>query len=464
MKALRSAAFSALLFAIPLTIWLSVLSPSVAGFVVSAHAVPSVAQPNGKSASAPFLSEVEAANQPQDEQIQAAVYNCNRAEILVVWQVDTGGGDTDLFGRRARLLPGFQWLGGAFVIAATSSPERNAHVAFNPLDDDFLIVYERQLASGDIDVLGQRLSGWSGGGDNGPELKGSAFFVGATVGKEMGADLAFLAATQQFLVAYELDGDVRAQRVARYHQGNSGGELIGSDFIVAADFQRAESEPAVIASSQQAYFLVAYAYEFSAGDFDIRGQRLRGASSPGNELIDSAFDLAFGSDVEHEPRLAYSQSRQAFLAVWTAAAAGNSDVRGKWMDERVLSGTPGIGLTIPIADSLTAAEGSPWVDIDPITGDVAVTLTSLPAPGAAARVGLAWLNPDPLAAKPILRPFALFPDRPFPFSEPRLTLCPNQPTMIIAYNARFGVDPNYQHDVHLLVGGRWGVAMPMVLR
>lgn len=416
-----------------------------------------------RSAAAPIMREIEAADLPYDEQIQAVASNCNRAEILLVWQVDMGGGDTDLFGRRARLASGFQWLGTAFEIAATSSPERDAHVAFNPLDEDFLVVFERQLSSGDIDVVGQRLAGWSGGGDNGPELKGSVFNISATVGKELRPDLAFLPATGQFLVAYELDGDIRAQRVARYHQAAGGGELIGSDLVVAADFQRAEAEPAVIASSQQSYFLVAYAYEFSAGDFDIRGQRLHGASSPGNEGIGPAFDIAFGSDVEGQPRLSYSQSRQAFLAVWVASAAGNSDVRAKWLDERILSGNPGIGGVIPVAESPFAVESAPWSEIDPITGDAAITLASAPAPGAAERVGLAWLKPDPLAPNPVLRPFELFPDRPFPFASPRLSFCPNRPAMTIAYNARFGVNPGYQHDVHVLVGGRWSAALPMIL-
>lgn len=418
----------------------------------------------GRSQGAPILREIEVAGGDRDQRVQAVVYNCNRAEILVVWQVDMGGGDTDLYGRRARPGSGFQWLGEAFVIAETSSPERDAGVAFNPLDGDFLVVYERQLASGDIDVVGQRLAGWSGGGDNGPELRGAAFNISATVGREVDPDLAFLPATGQFAVVYELNGDIRAQRVARYHQGAGGGELIGDDLIVAADFERAETEPVVAAGSQYAYFLVAYSYEFTPGDLDLRGQRLRGASTPGDELIGAAFDLAFGSDAESGPRLSYSQSRQAFLAAWTATAAGNSDVRARWLDERVLSGDPGLGAVISVADSPFAAETSPWSDIDPIGGDTIISLTSSPAPGAAARVGLVRLNPDPLAPQPVLQPLALFPDRPFPFASPRLALCPNQPTMLIGYDARFGVDPNYQHDVHLLVGGRWSVALPMLLR
>jgi hypothetical protein len=220
----------------------------------------------------------------------------------------------------------------------------------------------------------------------------------------------------------------------------------------------------VAAGSQFAYFLVAYSYEFTAGDFDLRGQRLRGVSTPGDELIGAAFDIAFGSDVESGSRLSYSQSRQAFLATWTATAAGNSDVRAKWLDERVLSGDPGLGAIVAVADSPFAAETSPWSDIDPISGDAIISLASSPAPGAAARVGLVRLNPDPLAPQPILRPLALFPDRPFPFASPRLVLCPTQPALLVGYDARFGVDPNYQHDVHLLVGGRWSVALPMLLR
>lgn len=409
--------------------------------------------------------EIEVANSTKDERLLAVAYNSNRNEELVVWQVDTGGGDTDVFGRRARLSPAFHWIGDAFAIVNTSSPERAARVVFNPLDDDYLVVYERQLPSGDVDVLGQRVAGWSGGGDNTPELRGTMFNISVSVGKEEQPDVAFLPSTQQFLVVYALDGDIRARRVARYHQGPGGAETIGGNFIIAADLQRREMEPTVAASTQQSYFLVAYAYEFNSGDFDIYGQRVRGLSSPGNELLDEAFDIAFASgSSETAPRLAYGQYQAAFLAVWTATVAGNSDVQGKWLDERRLSGDPALGSVFDVSAQFVAAESSPWADVDSVTGDAAVVLAYEPTPGMPARLGIVWLATDPLASNAIARPLYLFPERSFPFAAPRLCVCPNQPGLLVGYSARFGSPPTYEYDAHLLVASRWAVMLPVILR
>ncbi len=434
-------------------LWLAFLAALLAGLAIT-----------GAVAAYTFAREVVVADSGQDERLSAVTNNCNRAEWLVVWQWDTGGGDTDLWGRRARSIPGFEWLGDAFPIAASTSPERAARVAYNPLDDDFLVVYERKLLSDDVDVLGQRLAGWPGGGDNGPDLRGSPFAIGASVGQETTPAVAFLPATQQFLVTYELNDDIRGRRVARYHMGTSGGETLGPAFIVAADPFRAEGAPTVIASDQQAYFLVAYTYEFTQNEFDVRGQRLKGFSAPGAELLDTAFDIANTTDDETQPDLAYSQNWHALLAVWTATAAGNSDVQGLWLDEYIQSGDPAMGPAFDVSANPIAYEMEPQATSDPVTGNTAVVMIVEPVPGATSRVGLVWLQPDPLALNHILTPRFTFPERPFPVSTPRLSLCPNRPGLLIGYSARFGVPPGYEYDAQLLAGSQWAVPMPLVQR
>ena len=434
-------------------LWLALLAALLAGLVIT-----------GAVAAYTFAREVVVADSGQDERLSDVTINCNRAEWLVVWQVDTGGGDTDILGRRARSIPGFEWLGDAFAIAATTSPERAARVAYNPLDDDFLVVYERKLLSDDVDVMGQRVAGWQGGGDNGPDLRGGAFAIGASIGQETTPAVAFLPATQQFLVAYELNEDIRGRRVARYHMGTGGGETLGPTFIVAADPFRAEGAPAVTASEQQAYFLVAYTYEFTQDESDVRGQRLKGSSTPGAELLGTAFDIANTTDDETQPDLAYSQNWHALLAVWTATAAGNSDVRGLWLDEYIQSGDPAMGPAFDTSANPIANEMEPQATSDPITGNTAVTMIVVPVPGAVSRVGLVWLQPDPLALNHIMTPRFTFPERPFSVSTPRLSLCPNRPGLLIGYSARFGGSLDYQYDAQLLAGGQWSAPMPLVQR
>ena len=434
-------------------LWLAFLAALLAGLAIS-----------GAVAAYTFAREVVVAESGQDERLSDVTDNCNRAEWLVVWQVDTGGGDTDIRGRRALSIPAFEWLGDAFLIAAGSEPERAARVAYNPLDDDFLVVYERKLLSGDVDVLGQRVAGWPGGGDSGPDLRGSPFAIGASVGQETTPAVAFLPATQQFLVTYELNDDIRGRRVARYHMGTNGGETLGPTFIVAADPFHAEGTPTVIASDQQAYFLVAYTYEFTQDEFDVRAQRVKGSSTPGDELLASAFDIANTTDDETQPDLAYSQNGHALLAVWTATAAGNSDVQGLWLDEQIRSGNPAMGPAFDVSANPVANEMEPQAISDPVTGNTAVAMIVQPQPGATSRVGLVWLQPDPLALNHILTPRFNFPERPFPVSTPRLSLCPNRPGLLIGYSARSGVPPDYEYDAQLLAGSQWAVPMPLVQR
>ncbi len=434
-------------------VWLALLATLVVSLMAT-----------GAVAAYTFAREVVVAESDYDERLSDVANNCNRAEWLVVWQVDSGNGDIDLMARRARSSSGFEWLGDAFAIAATSSPEHTARVAYNPLDDDFLVVYERTLPSGDIDVLGQRVSGWAGGGDNGPNLLGSAFTIGGSVGQETHPVVAFLPATQQFLVVYELGEDIRARRVARYHMGTNGSEVLGPAFLVAADPFRAESEPTVVASDQQAYFMVAYTYEFTKGEFDVRGQRVKGGSTPGDELLNTAFDIANTTDDETQPSLAYSQNWHAFLAVWTATASSNSDVQGVWLDEYTQSGDPGMGSVFDISANPVANETAAQAAVNPVTGNAAVAMIVEPQPGATTRVGLAWLQPDPLALDHIMTPRFSFPERPFPVASPRMGMCPNRPGLVIGYSARFGVPPAYEYDAQLLAGGQWAAPMPLVQR
>lgn len=432
-------------------LWLAFLAALLAGLAVT-----------GAVAAYTFAREVPVAASDWDERLSDVTINCNRAEWLVVWQVDTGGGDTDIWGRRARSVPGFEWLGDAFPIAASASPQRAARVAYNPLDDDFLVVYERKLPSDDVDVMGQRVAGWPEGGDNGPNLRGSEFAIGASVGQETTPAVAFLPATRQFLVTYELNDDIRARRVAPYHMGTNGGETLGPTFILAADPFRAERAPTVAASDQQAYFLVAYTYEFTQGEFDVRAQRVKGSSTPGDELMAAAFDIANTTDNEIQPDLAYSQNWHALLAVWTATAAGNSDVQGLWLDEYIQSGDPAMGPAFDVSAKPDGNEMEPQATSDPITGNTAVAMIVELVPGATSRVGLVWLQPNPLALNHILAPRFTFPERPFPVSTPRLSLCPNRPGLLIGYSARFGVPPDYEYDAQLLAGSQWAAPLPLV--
>lgn len=416
-----------------------------------------------KGASQPYAQEIVVSASTSNEQIEAIAYNSVRGEMLLVWSVDAGEGNYDVWGRRASFCGAFRWLGEAFPIANTANSERVAAAAFNSSDNDYLVVYEYQFSQHDSDIWGQRVAGYTGGGDQGGELKGAAFMIGATVGNETTPDLIYLPSVQHFLVVYALDGDIWGRRVARQHLGDNGGELIGDEFAIAFDFQRAEKEPRVQASTQQSYFLVTYTYAFSEDDWDVRGQRVRGLHKQGDELIDTSFDIAFTTDSEIRSTIGYSQNAQGFIIAWEASSAGNTDIRAAWLSETKLSGDPMIGTPFALAEDLVALEQSPFIDVDPANGDVVVAFSVIPDTFLQSRLGILWLNPDPLASPRLLRPLSLFPERPFAMTGPQIELCHAQAGMVLAFDASAGAGGASEYDVYLLAGARWALLLPLLL-
>lgn len=403
--------------------------------------------------------EIVVAATTSDEQISAIAYNSLRSEMLVVWQVDAGNGNYDIWARRGRHMGPFQWLGEAFVVAASATSEDTAAVAYNSSDDDYLVVYEYQFTASDHDIFGQRVAGRSGEGDQGGELKGSVFSIGGTTGSEQNPDVAYLPSSQHFLVVYELDGDIWGRRVARQHLGDNGGDLIAAEFAIAADFEHNEAQPQVLASTQQSYFLVAYAYEFASDDWDIRGQRVRGLYTDTGQIMAQAFDVAFTSDSETNPGLGYSQNAQAFIVVWQADAANNSDVRAVWLDERIQQGNPAINTPFVVSEDLVAQEQQPAVDVDPANGDVAIILSYIPDEVLLARIGTVWLNADPTVTPHITRPLSLYPERPFAVTHPLIKLCHGQPGMMVGFDAA----TSSEHDAYLIASSRWTTLLPLIL-
>jgi len=414
---------------------------------------------------ATFAYEIMVADSTRQERLQTIGYNCELGEYLIVWSVDVGGGNTDLWGRRASHYPQFHWIGQAFPIAATGSPERAVAIAFNPFGDgEYLVVFEYAFSPNDVDVKGQRVAAQQGAGDDGSELIGAAIDIGVTVGNEEHPHVAYLPSTKQYLVVYELDHDIWARRVSHYHQGDGGGETSGGEFPIAANASRVEMQPVVSAGTQQSYFLVTYAYEFGGDDYDIRGQRVRGSSTPGNELIDASFDLAVSTDCEISPTIVYHQNAQAFLVAWQRTSVENDDIWGVWLDELVLIDAPATTAPFAIANDAVALEAAPSADIDATSSDVVVAFSYAPLPGTFSQLGLVWLEPDLHASSPIRTPLDVYPGRSFSFDDPVVRLCRGQSWLLVGYSARYGTSEDADRDAHLLSAARATTLLPMIWR
>ncbi len=402
-----------------------------------------------------FAREISLAATVAREDVDALGVN-DAGEYLVVWQVDAGHGNTDIWARHVALRPDFRWLDEAFVVASSNKPELAAALAYNPLDDEFLVVYEYAYNENDHDILAQRVAGSA---DAPTPLIGAALPVGVTTGNEQSPDVAFLAATGQYLVVYEMDADVWARRVARPHQGD---DFLGDEFPVAADLGSSESQAAVTAAEEPGYFLVSFTYAFSPDDDDIHAQRVRGERHAGEDLLGSGFSLAYSANREKTSTLAYSSSARAFIILWQEMLPFNTDVRGVWVNADDNSSDPVIGSEFDVAADLVAMEQSPAVDVDDDTGEVAVAFAYAAMAGDWSRPAMLWLNRDPRAAHHLTSAVQVLPEASYDTLSPQLHLSPGATHFLMGFTRRWGVSQEADRDAVLLDTARWGTALPFV--
>ncbi|MBU1747462.1 MAG: hypothetical protein KKA73_07225 [Chloroflexi bacterium] len=99
------------------------------------------------------------------------------ANFLVVWQTDLGGASSRVYGQRFDAEG--QAVGSAFAIAPANSPQQSPRLAYNPDDDEFLVVFKQ-----DNDIYGQRLK------SDGTRL-GEAFAITMADGEQLGPEAAY---------------------------------------------------------------------------------------------------------------------------------------------------------------------------------------------------------------------------------------------------------------------------------
>ncbi len=384
----------------------------------------------------------------------------SQGEYLVLWQVEAGGGNTDIFARRAWFHPDFQWLGDVFAIANSDRPEHTASVAYNAQDDEFLVLYEFAFSADDSDIRAQRVQGAA---NVTPNLIGGMLPVAITTEAEKTPDIAYNRATGQYLAVYEMDDEIWGRRIARRGQGDNGGDFLGDEFpIVTADAP--SSTPAVAAASHEGYFLVAYSYAFSPDDDDLRAQRVRGRPLHGEELLNGVFILAETQGREGAPDVAYSGMARAFIILWQNDFPANDDIAAAWVDAGNYTNDPIIGSSFPVSAQPAAQEQAPRVSVDAQTGATAVIFSYADGIEDWSRPALAWLNHDPHATPHVLRPVQALPERPFVSLGPRIHLWGGQPHFLAGYTRRWGASAEADRDAWLLAASRAGVALPIIMQ
>jgi hypothetical protein len=256
----------------------------------------------------------------------AVAYNSRHDEYLVVWYTQQGTYTHDIWAQRVRSDGGLE---AGFVVASSSGEIRQSPVvAYSPDQDQYLIAYTNFYTGGgsDYDVYATRVS-WHGGWKS-----GEFTITDANDGQSLPA-VAYNSLDDEYLVVYvnQWAGgliDVYAKRVRA-----SDGQLIGQN-TVASGVGGARMWPGV-AYSAAAYggnggYLVAYThYDTATHEMEIRSKPARADlaglwPSPETTICPTG---------NRQDRPVVAAGPDEYLVVWSETIPDpfGMQVRGRWM-------------------------------------------------------------------------------------------------------------------------------------
>ena len=245
------------------------------------------------------------------------VYNPTANEYLIVWEYEQSSDDHHIYARRFPST--FEDTADAIgsdhihIAASTSKFESNPKVAYNPTDNEYLIVWqERNIPIGYEYCLtktsGQRLS------SNGV-LLGSHININTDFTEQCFPAVAFGTTNGQYLIVWEenkLDGtgetDIYSQRIGRT------GALVGGKIAVST-YVYDQIKPSLAYNNKANEFLVVW--EDHQGDWgddrDILGQRVTAGGTPhgGNFLISWE-----GDGLRYSPDIVYNPGIDEYMLAW----------------------------------------------------------------------------------------------------------------------------------------------------
>ena len=239
---------------------------------------------------------------PSTQRNPKVAYNSVDDEYLVVWKDgrNSSSSGMDIYGRRVASTG--EPVGGDFPITTMVGDQWGAAIAYNPLANEYLVVW------GGDDIHGQRVS-------NTGRLAGNRIPISTAAGTQESPDVVYLPSANEYLVVWE---DRRnfdsARRLDIYGQWITGaGGLEGGNFPITAEPASARA-PALAYNSTVNEVLVIWrdSRNLLTSQFDLYG---RGLSHDGG-LLGGEVVISAEADKQEQPALAYSSGANEYLAVW----------------------------------------------------------------------------------------------------------------------------------------------------
>ncbi|MDH5711401.1 MAG: hypothetical protein OEZ15_07030 [Gammaproteobacteria bacterium] len=198
--------------------------------------------------------------------------------------------------------------GNDFPVSARDSLQSKPTVAYNSIDDQFMITWSdvRYQSKTDVDVYGRIL-------DAQGEPVSDDIVISNHKGGQGESSVAFDPVNKQYLVVWSdwrnadsIDSDIYAQLLT------TDGNPIGTNFAIT-DRRTAQKMPAVAFDPDKQRFLVAWKNDTLTSPQEKLFARF--ISSKG-ELLDKEFLIAKGEGKQDKPSLVYDPKRKRFLVVW----------------------------------------------------------------------------------------------------------------------------------------------------
>ncbi len=288
----------------------------------------------------------------------AVAYNHLHDEYLVVWENDRGA-TRDIYARR--VSGGGELLSFFTIVSNASYWNWLPDVAYNPVLDEYLVVYTFNDPMTDNDIWGRRVA-WDG------SSMSTEIPIVTDAGSQWYPAVAYNNQNDEYLVVYENDWgsglrDIAAQRV------DADGMLL-SWRNIASDPNTVRRLPDVTYNATQNEYLIAYTYDFPT-DGDIRG-KIASAN-----LGTLGAEIMIVDNTNNQDGVSLAAGPNEYLAVWEDGPQMSTE---RTVFSRRVTAAGGLEPFIPIAVHSGEACVEPAVAYSPVFGYM-ITWRYVPAPG-----------------------------------------------------------------------------------
>lgn len=230
-------------------------------------------------------------------------HNSTNNEYLVVWERELSSNNYDIYG----LLVNSSGLSVSevFIYADLASWEIHPAIAYNPYRNEYLLVWQNFIAAqGQYDIYARRISATG-------TILGPLITLDAGLADQTDPAVAYNSAADEYLVIWQDINNGNWDIMARRVGGN--GSLIGSEITIEAPGHH-QTLPAIAYNSQHNEYLIVWEDQIggSTSDWDIKAWRRDTSGGPISWFLISSNDIKRRMN----PTITYKPAADEYLVVY----------------------------------------------------------------------------------------------------------------------------------------------------